>query len=136
MLIKNLLVQPTQGPSVWSRAESAIFFSTSNFDLKIFAASLPTMMYSTSFERSDSYLFGARSPRSWHYFLHMLCWLKLPLFHIIQRQMSLSFLPRVYFVEPNKYFSNFPLLQVVKLEMSMHYILLAMLYLPTYFVIK
>ena len=62
----------------------------------IFAASWLTRMYSTSFERSDSYLFGVRSPRLWFDFKQFLCWVNVPLFHIIQRQMDVSFFPRLY----------------------------------------
>ena len=48
-------------------------------------------MWSTSFERSHSYLFEARSPRLWYNFWYVICWLKVPLFHIVQIQMGVAF---------------------------------------------
>ena len=57
------------------------------FDLSHFAVSWSMSMYSTSFKRSNSHLFGNKSPRPWHDFKHELCWLKLSLFHIIQRPL-------------------------------------------------
>ena len=55
--MKNLPVQPAPGVSGSRGAELAIFFATSNFDLKYFCNLLTLRMYSTSFERPDSYLF-------------------------------------------------------------------------------
>ena len=79
-----------------NRLNRQIFYRPLTLTFDIFVASWPTRMHSTSFERSDSYLFGAWSPRLWYDFEHILCWVKVPLFHIIQRQMAVSFLPRVY----------------------------------------
>ena len=45
-----------------------IFYQPPTLTFDIFAASWPTRMHSTSFERSDSYLFGAWSPRLWYDF--------------------------------------------------------------------
>ena len=45
-----------------------IFYRPPTLTFDIFAASWPTRMHSTSFERSDSYLFGAWSPMLWYDF--------------------------------------------------------------------
>ena len=45
-------------------ADLADFFRPPTLTSDIFAASWPTRTYSTSFERSDSYLFGDWKPRS------------------------------------------------------------------------
>ena len=49
-------------------AALADFFRPPTLTSDIFAASWPTRTYSTSFERSDSYLFGEWKPRPWHDF--------------------------------------------------------------------
>ena len=59
-------------------------------------------MHSTSFQRSDSYLFGARSSRLSYDFYQVLCLVKVPLFHIIQRQLGVSFLPWVWVAQKIK----------------------------------
>ena len=51
------------GASVSNLAESAIFYQPPTLTSDIFAASWRTRTYSTSFERSDSYLFGDWKPK-------------------------------------------------------------------------
>ena len=83
--------QCAQGQLNWQ-----IFYLPSNLTFDIFAASLPTRAYNTSFENSDSYLFGDWKPGPWHDFWCDLCLLKVPLFHIIQRSLLKQKLAALY----------------------------------------
>ena len=67
---KNLLVQLAPGPGAlgWSRAK---FFRPPALTSNIFAAPQPKLMFSTSFQRSKTYLFQDRSPRPCHDFWGM-----------------------------------------------------------------
>ena len=86
----------TAGASVSNLAESAIPHWPPTLTSDIFSASWPTRKYSTSFERSDSCLFGEWKPRPWHDFEHDLWSLKVPSFHIIQRPLLKQKLPALY----------------------------------------
>ena len=61
-------ISQAPGASVSNLAESAISYRPPTLTSDIFAASWPTRAYSTSFERSDSYLFGDWKPGPWHDF--------------------------------------------------------------------
>ena len=92
---RKVPTRPTQTQCTWGQLIWQIFYRPPDLTFDIFGAYWPTRMQSTSFERSDSYRFVAWSPRLWYYFYKVLCWIELPLFDIIQRQMAISFLPRV-----------------------------------------
>ena len=59
---------PTRTRCAWGWLNWQIFYQPPTLTFDIFAAYWPTRMQSTSFERSDSYLFGARSPGLWYDF--------------------------------------------------------------------
>ena len=81
----------SQGP-----ADLADFFRPPTFTSDIFASSWPTRTYSTSFKRSDSYLFGDWKPGPWHEIQLDLCSLKVPSFDIIQRPLLKQKLAALY----------------------------------------
>ena len=60
---KNLPTRPAVRARVRTRPLGRYFFWPPTLTSDIFAAPWPKSMFSTSFERSTSYLFGAQSPR-------------------------------------------------------------------------
>ena len=82
----------------WARgpADLADFFRPPTLTSDIFAALWSTRTYSTSFERSNSYLFKEWKPRPWHDFYYDLWSLKVPSFHIIQWPLLKQKLPALY----------------------------------------
>ena len=95
--IRNCRLGQTRDWCARGAAALAYFFQPSTLTSDIFAASLPTRKNSTSFERSNSYLFGEWKPRPWHNFWYDLWSLKVPSFHIIQRPLLKQKLPALYY---------------------------------------
>ena len=73
---KNLPDQPSFWCISLETGWVSNFLSTSNFDLWYFCSLVTYKAYSTSFERSNSYLFEDWKPGTWHDFQHDLCSLK------------------------------------------------------------
>ena len=65
---ENCRLSPTRTLCARGWLNCQIFYQPPTLTFYIFVAPWPRRMYSTLFKRSDSYLFGARSPRLWYDF--------------------------------------------------------------------
>ena len=70
-------------------------FSNSHFQMGRTTMGLQSNLGSISFERCNSYLYVARSPRLWNDLQGALWDLKLPLFYFINRHMGSFFCPQL-----------------------------------------